>query len=179
MLMPGVTFQLHYLRQCSHFKFLLTAGKQVKILPFIIVALSFGCTSADRSLGGDYHLTSPDTGHSYIRRGDANEGMIVVDQQVVDVEQDGSYIAVLRKVARSSTCIRPAKGPTILTLYTDEDQYWLIDTNAQIEMGPLSSDQYSEALKKAHKPYIRLTVPAWFHPNVDAYRRWMSGCARN
>jgi hypothetical protein len=98
------------------------------------------------------------------------DGTVVVDQQVVDVDTSiPNYILVLRKVAMSADCKTDRGQPTIVTHYTDESQYFIIDKLRREEFGPMDASAFKAQLKERHIPDVRLTVPAAYHSNSEAF----------
>jgi hypothetical protein len=147
----------------------------------IAVVLPLGaCTSDEgQSLGGRYYLENRDDSHVYIyKRTASKHNTVVVDQQVVDYEVVRGYLLVLRKVAESPDCYDKKGVPTIITHYSDNDEYWIINVNTEKEIGPLDGRDYFQAGQKLGLPRLKLRAPSTFTPNTEQFRKLSQDCQR-
>jgi hypothetical protein len=83
-----------------------------------------------------------------------------------------------RKVAESFDCYDEKNVSKIITHYTNEDEYWVIDLQKDKETGPLKEGPYLELLKKLELPVVKLTVPSRFVSNSEVFKKWREGCAK-
>lgn len=135
----------------------------MRVIYFLVCFLSMtSCTQTDVNIAGDYYISRGDHDHVYIfkRPGRGNQNVIVVDQQVVDYAVVGDYIVVLRKIAESYDCYDESDVPTIITFYSDDDEFWVIDYKNGREIGPLVKTEYVASLRALGLPMSDLSAPS-------------------
>lgn len=152
------------------------------LLPIMLLGLSLvACAASETNLGGRYYLNDSDAAHVYIvKKSDEKKeyDTVVVDQQVVDIKVVHGYLLALRKVADSVGCYDDTDTPTIITHYSDKDEYWIIDLKNENEIGPLSEQSYFEMQKQLGLPAVKLRVPSDFVSNSEAFKKWSKDCKR-
>jgi hypothetical protein len=147
------------------------------ILLFLCLSL-LGCDSGGgESLGGNYYLNR-DSSHAYIWKKSKDHATIAVEQQIVALKTEKDYVLILRKIAESADCYDKQNVPTIITHYSNEDEYWVIDLKKEREIGPLKEQAYFEALRKLGLPPVKLTAPSNFAPNTEAFEKWTKDCKK-
>lgn len=149
------------------------------MLGIILILILTGCMSGEHKLlGGNYYLSDSDDSHVYILKKSGDQFSIIVNQQIVDFKVVKNYVLVLRKVAESFDCYNEKNVPTIITHYSNEDEYWVIDLQRDKEMGPLKEEAYFHLLKKLELPLMKLSVPSAFVPNSEAFKKWREECKK-
>jgi hypothetical protein len=147
----------------------------------IVLALPIlaGCMSGGyRSLAGNYYLSDTDHSHVYILKKSRDQLSIVIDQQIVDFKIVENQLLVRRKVAESFDCYDKKNVASIITHYSNEDEYWVIDLKKDKETGPLKEESYFRLLKDLELPPVKLTVPSSFAPNSEAFKKWREECKK-
>src|SRR4051812_16784881 len=93
-------------------------------LGIVLVGLSLaGCEGGSSRLGwSNYYVASSDLSHVYLWK-QSTTNAIVVDEQIVDLRIEDDYALVRRKVAQSVDCYDKNNSPTIITHYSEEDEY--------------------------------------------------------
>lgn len=153
--------------------------KWLSLGKFMALLVLAGCQTGDsKMLGGPYYLSAGDPQHVYIWKEMGIQNEVVIEQQVVDFEVLKGYLLVRRKVAKSVDCYDRNNVPTIVTHYTDEDEYWVIDLNEETETGPLKEQSYLGLLKNIGLPPVDLTVPSTYIPNTEIFNNWVKDCTR-
>ena len=132
-----------------------------------------GCGESE-SLGGNYYLTDVDDEHAYI----SNGNRVVVDQFVVDFHRNGDFLFVLRKIANSIDCYDDHNIPTIITHWSDESEYWVINVATETEIGPLREQDYLQLLAQRKLGLSKLSTPNDYRSNTAAYLSHITFCAR-
>ncbi len=132
----------------------------------------------DRSVGGNYYLSDRDDSHVYLSKKSSGQFSIVVDQQIVDFKIVKNYLLVRRKVAESFDCYDKKNVASIITHYSNEDEYWVIDLEKDKETGPLKEESYFRLLKDLELPLVKLRVPSSFIPNSEAFKKWRVECKK-
>jgi hypothetical protein len=147
------------------------------VLSFLL--LSCG-ESSSRLPGGHYYLVDNDDSHVYLvkREKTSEVDTLVVDQQIVDYRITNGYLLVLRKVAKDYDCYDEKNVPTIITHYSNEDEYWVIDLQKEKEIGPLKEQMYVKTVKELKLPTVKLNAPKDFYPNSDFFRTRSDKCKR-
>ena len=156
----------------------LTVGKLSPVIVLIVVTLTACMNGGDRSLGGNYYLTDGDDAHVYLSKKSNGKSSIVIDQQIVDFKVVGNHVLVRRKVAKSFDCYDKNNVPSIITHYTDQDEYWVIDVTKEKETGPLKEEAYLQLLKELGVSPVKPTVRYYFMPNSDAFKKWRAECKK-
>jgi hypothetical protein len=131
------------------------------------------CGGPDQ-LGGGYSYTYGGRGHAWISK----DKRVLVDDYVVGYKSIQGYVVVRRKISRSVDCYDQHGVPTIITHYTDNDEFWIINVTAGVELGPLDEVQYGSTLRNLEMPYVSIPVPSHFHPDTQSFAEFTQRCAR-
>lgn len=146
----------------------------------IIFLLSIGMLIAScenyRSLGDGYILQDSDDAHVYIYRNKNGKSEIIIDQQVVDWHRDDQYIFVLRKVALSPYCRDKDGKLGIITHYTSEEEYFIIDTKIDKIIGPVGRTEFKSRIEAIGKPRVELAAPKNYRDNTKGFEKATAGC---
>ncbi|MBQ5939583.1 MULTISPECIES: DUF3997 domain-containing protein [unclassified Massilia] len=134
-----------------------------------------GCGEST-DLGGGYFINKTDEDHVYISKKENGKSFVVIEEQVVDWGRFDGYIAVLRKVAISPDCYDDKGRRTIITHYSDESQFWIINLKDSVEAGPFSESEYREELKKLGVRYVNLDVPKDYVSNSEQFEKIKKNC---
>lgn len=137
-----------------------------KLLPASILlsalATCGGCHWNSSQFLGRYQLDG--TGdHRYLV--DTRHNEIVVNEQVLDVNTREHYVLVLREPAQSYEC-GPSSQKTILTDYSGQLEYWVLDAGSGEKVGPLDSDGYAAFLKSHSLPNVELKQASYYVPAI-------------
>jgi hypothetical protein len=152
-------------------------GKPLWAVIFLAVLSLAACMNGEeRSLGANYYLIDGDDAHVYLTKKSDGKSSVVIDQQIVDVKVVNDYVFVRRKVAESFDCYDKNNIPSIITHYTEQDEYWVIDLNKGKETGPLKEEAYFQMLRDLGLPLTKLKVRYYFVPNSDAFKKLRSEC---
>lgn len=123
--------------------------------------------------GTGYRLVSNDRDHVYLV--DAKGGL-AVGQQVVDIDADKNYIFILRMVSESMDCYDSQGVPTIITHYSEEKEFWIIDSEKARVVGPFSDRQFEEMLGRLDIDSVSLQIPNSYKSNSKIYSEWAATC---
>jgi hypothetical protein len=146
---------------------------------FSFLLMSCGDKGA-RLLGGPYYLIDGDEDHVYLAKKTqtSEDDTLIVDEQVVDYRITNGYLLVLRKVAESFDCYDKRNVPTIITYYSNKDEYWVIDLINEKENGPLSAQAYVLMLNKLQLPLVKLSAPSNYYHNDEVFAKRRKECKR-
>ena len=115
---------------------------------FLLVLL-IGCDGLFTvDLRGGYFLSVWDTHHQYVYAKQEGRSRIVIDQQVVGHRVIGALVLVHRMVARSVDCYDANGKATIMTHYSNQEEFWIIDTRMRKETGPLTRASFNMELRR-------------------------------
>src|SRR3954465_4150592 len=146
----------------------------------VMVALALAaCTDGGyRRVAGNYYVSDSVSAHVHILKKSGGRFFPAVEEQVVDFETAKDYLLVRRKVAESFDCYDKNDSPTIITRYSDEDEYWVIDVKKEKETGPLKEEAFAGRLKELGIPPVTLKVRYYFHANTGAFEKWRKECKK-
>lgn len=112
-----------------------------------------------------YYLVDDDPDHIFL----AADSRAIVGQQVVDLDVRGDYIVVLRMVADSKECYDDKGGPIIVTSYSDNKEYWIIDWKRKSTIGPLTEGAFVRRLQIIGIRGVKLKVPRSYHSHMPSW----------
>jgi len=148
----------------------------LQILFIIIFVVLFSITSCEQyKLNQSNFSISEDFDHRYIFNKSNN--VIVIDQMVVDYEIKGESLFVLRMIAESIDCYDEKGIPTIMTHYSDVEEYWHINLkNDEIE-GPFNKTSFIDVVKRIGLSDVELEMPNTYASNSEYFEKRVSKCA--
>jgi len=151
----------------------------MKALVLLLSLVTSGCgLGGTFELGGGYVLENHEYAHRYIYKRTGNENYIVIDEQVVGYDIVDDHVLVYRIVANSYDCYDKNNQPMIITHYTDDEEYWIIDTAARKELGPLTRNSYVRMLKELGLPTIIPEQQISYRSNTSAFNNEASECKK-
>lgn len=146
----------------------------------IVFGAFLGLISCSRmnSFGSGYVLNDSDSDHIYITRTVGNQTKIEIDQQIGDWKKIGRYVFVLRMVATSPDCYGKGGDISIITHYSDSEEFWIIDLEAGSSAGPLSKNDYAIKLRQLGLSGPTLLRPSHYRPNTEQFQKMFGKCKR-
>lgn len=137
-----------------------------------------GCSWVHETpIGGNYFLVDGDRDHIWISKQVGDQRLVVIDQQIVGILKGVRFVLVHRMIAISYECTDDSGDKTIMTKRTDEEEYWILDTQLGHELGPYD---HSAMLNEANRLQIenaeevpKLTV---YRSNTDRFESRASRC---
>lgn len=126
--------------------------------------------------GSGYKLNNSDYSHVYLTRVESSD--FIIDEQVVDFKIKKGYLMVLRMIATSIDCYDEKNQPTILTHNSNQKEFWIIDTENKIEMGPFNEAEFFKKTNELNLPLIKLNIPKKYRSNNEAFTEQTSKCFR-
>lgn len=151
----------------------------IRLFVLILLSVLSGCKPADSGVklgGSNYFLEDKDRSHIYITKATQDQFVVAVDQMVVDYKIDGQFLFVLQKVASSYDCQSENGKATIVTIYTNQDAYWIVDMKSNLEFGPLDRHAYLEKGQSMGLEVPNLTAPLDYISNEDTLRTAGAKC---
>lgn len=101
--------------------------------------------------------------HRWISKRAGHDDLIVIDMQVTGVRKFAGYVLVRRMIAISYECSNNSGERTIMTHRTNKEEYWIIDTYTEKEMGPFDEFGLESAARK-------LQIVDTYIPNQVSYK---------
>jgi hypothetical protein len=130
------------------------------------------------ALGGGYRLEEATQAHRYITKEDSNGSQIVIDSQIVGTRRRGNYILVRRFRSLIYECHLPAGAQMIITHYTDDEQWWIIDLSEDVLHGPLDFEQFNEKGNELRIRNMAVPLQVRYWPNTDEFEVRTSECVQ-
>lgn len=135
------------------------------ILTTLLCICLAGCSLVyETPIGGGYFLVDGDRDHIWISKQVGDQRQVVIDQQIVGILKGVRFVLVHRMIAISYECTDESGKKTIMTKRTDEEEYWIIDTQLGYELGPYD---HSAMLDEVNRLQIE---DAEGIPKLTAYR---------
>ncbi|CAM0556999.1 hypothetical protein EHLJMEHL_02087 [Vreelandella titanicae] len=132
------------------------------LLLYYLAIFSFGLI-CETHLGGGYYLNDYNADHRWISKRAGHDDLIVIDMQVTGVRKFAGYVLVRRMIAISYECSNNSGERTIMTHRTNKEEYWIIDTYTEKEMGPFDEFGLESAARK-------LQIVDTYIPNQVSYK---------
>lgn len=101
--------------------------------------------------------------HRWISKRAGHDDLIVIDMQVTGIRKFAGYVLVRRMIAISYECSDNSGERTIMTHRTDKEEYWIIDTYTEKEMGPFDEFGLESVARK-------LQIVDTYIPNQVSYK---------
>lgn len=121
-------------------------------------------------------LNDSDRSHVYLTKVRDGRSQIIVDQQIVEWKRAGEYILVLRKVASSPDCLLKNGQVAIITHYTSDEEYWMINPRSDEIIGPLSKGVFEVRKKMLGFGDVELITPITYHDNSKEFQNIAGNC---
>ena len=143
------------------------------IVFFAVLLLITSCeqyklNQSNFSLNGDYD-------HRYLFNKSNNA--IVIDTLVLDYEITGDSLFVLRMISESIDCYDEEGIPTIMTHYSDVEEYWYINLENDEVDGPFNKASFIDVVKRIGLSDVELEVPNTYASNSEYFEKSVSKCA--
>lgn len=147
------------------------------LLLYYLITLAFELLRPTH-LGGDYYFVDFNTDHLYISKRNDHESFIVLNTQVTGVRKFASYVLVRRRVEKHYDCTDSSGVRSIRTHSTDKEQYWILDTEAGVEIGPLNKDDLASTAKSLQ--ILNYYIPDYvsYRSNTDRFESRVSECVK-
>lgn len=130
-------------------------------------------------LGSGYSLNNGDDDHVYIAKHSGGVDRIIIEQQVVDwTTLNGRWVFILRMVANSVECYDDKNSATLITHYSSQREYWVIDLANSTELGPLTERGFESESRRLTFGAAHLEVPSYYHDNTSAFDERVKECSR-
>lgn len=126
--------------------------------------------------GSGYKLFRPESEHVWvIREGD---GTALTGEHVVGYDIKGDYIIFLRMIAESLDCYDERGTPTIITHYSNEKEYWIVNRKRLEEIGPMTEGEFMGWLKLHKIANVSLVASNGYRTNTDSFAAQIARCTR-
>jgi hypothetical protein len=143
----------------------------------MLLVFMTGCGRVETiELGGGYILAAHDRDHRFIYKREDNRNHIVIDQQIVAHRVIGPRILVHRMVATSYDCYDADGRVTIFTRYSDEEEFWIVNSDAGVVEGPLNRASFEESLSKAGLPANYFSDTSDYRSNAKTFDAQTAKC---
>jgi len=116
------------------------------ILMIILVACD-SSKSGGQLAHSNYYLDNSDASHVYVTKKTNGGNLVVIDQMVVASQVDGDYLFALQKIATSYDCYGENQKWTVMTEYTGQSAFWIVDLKKEQEFGPMDMNAFREKTK--------------------------------
>lgn len=145
----------------------------------IFLAVLIGCDGLSTvDLGGGYFLSVGDSHHQYVYAKQEGRNRLVIDEQIVGHRVIGALVLVHRMVARSVDCYAANGKATIITHYSDQGEFWIIDTRMKKETGPLTHASFNTELRRLGVMDGSIVDRTDYRSNTPSIESDMARCVR-
>lgn len=145
----------------------------------LLLVLLIGCDGLSTvDLGGGYFLSVWDSHHQHVYAKQGGRNRLVIDQQIVGYRVIGTHALLHRMVARSVDCYAANGKATIITHYSDQEEFWIIDTRMKKETGPLTRASFNTALRKLGVPDAAFVGEIDYRSNTQSFESDVAHCVR-
>jgi hypothetical protein len=136
-----------------------------------------GCLrSHETAIGGGYVFVDGARDNRWIYKRKNGDRSIVIDQQIVGIQRIDHFVLVRRMVAISYECTDASGERTIVTKRTDDEEYWVIDTRASAERGPLDRSSLLRIAAEFRIGNVDIPEDVSYRPNAIRFESRTSRC---
>lgn len=148
-----------------------------ELLLLALISVSIPGCGRNEVFGKDLVLAKDDPSHVYLFRRSGSGGQVVVDQQIVDMIQQGGLLLILRKVAESFEC--DADGSkSIITNYSSKSEYWIVEIHGAQAYGPMNKEEFDAAMTNRSIRMERPLRDGGYHPNSSEFEKVRATCKK-
>lgn len=150
---------------------------RIFILFFVFGISSCGPTDSGVRFGSsDYYVEDKDHSHIYVTKKIVGRYVVAIDEMVVDYKLIGNKLFVLQKPASTYECLSKNKKPILVTVYTNNSLYWIVNIDTKVELGPFDESKYLRTAKLQGVTAPVLSTPTNYFTNEAMLRTSGSNC---